>query len=98
MGSRWLLGVLLLSGAGSMVMPAVAQSPAPEAPAGFTTPTLVANPGSQSVSNGLAEPSGDNFALDQKVYETAHDVTTGLGPIFNGRACAECHQNPVSGG
>jgi CxxC motif-containing protein (DUF1111 family) len=25
-------------------------------------------------------------------------VNSGLGPVFNGRACAECHQNPVSGG
>ena len=22
----------------------------------------------------------------------------GLGPVFNARACADCHQNPVSGG
>src|ERR1700732_3269314 len=75
-----------------------AQPPATEAPAGFDTPTLVKNPGSKSQSNGIAEPTGDNFALDQQVYETQHDVTTGLGPVFNGRACAECHQNPVSGG
>jgi CxxC motif-containing protein (DUF1111 family) len=32
------------------------------------------------------------------VYETQKDVTSGLGPVFNARACAECHQNPVSGG
>src|SRR6202011_1761512 len=38
------------------------------------------------------------FALDQQIYETLHDVNTGLGPVYNGRACAECHQNPVSGG
>src|ERR1700686_2152993 len=75
-----------------------AQPPATEAPAGFDTPTLVKNPGSKSQSNGIAEPTGDNFALDQQVYETLHDVNSGLGPVFNGRACAECHQNPVSGG
>jgi len=51
-----------------------------------------------SVSNGIVEPVGDQFALDQQIYETQHDVTTGLGPVYNGRACAECHQNPVSGG
>jgi CxxC motif-containing protein (DUF1111 family) len=45
----------------------------------------------------LLEPPGDSFALDQKIYETQHDVSTGLGPVFNGRSCAECHQNPVSG-
>src|ERR1700736_1100774 len=75
-----------------------APPPATEAPAGFDTPTLVLNPGSKSSSNGLVEPSGDTFVLDQQIYETLHDVNTGLGPVYNGRACAECHQNPVSGG
>jgi len=74
-----------------------AQAPA-EAPAGFDTPTLVNGPGSKSSSNGIAEPPGDRFALDQQIYETAHDVNTGLGPVFNARACVDCHQNPVSGG
>jgi hypothetical protein len=59
---------------------------------------LVENPGSQSVSNGIAEPAGDSFALDQQIYELTHDVNSGLAPVFNARACADCHQNPVSGG
>jgi CxxC motif-containing protein (DUF1111 family) len=72
--------------------------PPAQAPAGFDTPTLVGNPGSKSSSNGLVQPPGDTFALDQKIYETAHDASTGLGPVFNARACVDCHQNPVSGG
>jgi len=87
-----LLGVL------AAACPAMAQPSATEAPAGFDTPTLAANPGSQSTSNGIAEPPGDTYALDQQIYELIHDVNTGLGPVYNGRACAECHQNPVSGG
>jgi CxxC motif-containing protein (DUF1111 family) len=75
-----------------------APSVATEAPAGFDTPTLVASPGSKSSSNGIAEPPGDSYAHDQQIYETLHDVTTGLGPLYNARACADCHQNPVSGG
>jgi CxxC motif-containing protein (DUF1111 family) len=75
----------------------VAQQRATEAPTGFDTPTLAQNPGSQSQSNGIAEPPGDTYALDQKAYEKIHDVNDGLGPVYNGRACAECHQNPVSG-
>ena len=75
-----------------------AQQAATEAPAGFDTPTLLDHPGSQSTSNGIEEPPGDTFARDQQTYERTHDVTTGLGPVYNGRACAECHQNPVSGG
>jgi CxxC motif-containing protein (DUF1111 family) len=78
-----------------------AQQPAPtEAPAGFDTPTLaVQNAGSQSSSNGIAEPPGDTFVLDQQIFERREDVNTpGLGPLFNATSCSECHQNPVSGG
>ena len=89
---------VLLLGVIAVACPAIAQQSATEAPAGFDTPTLAANPGSQSTINGIAEPSGDTYALDQQIYELIHDVNTGLGPVYNGRACAECHQNPVSGG
>src|SRR6202166_1488329 len=89
---------VLLLGVTVMGLTGIAQQSATEAPAGFDTPTLAQNAGSQSKSNGLTEPSGDTFALDQQNYERVHDVSTGLGPVYNGRACAECHQNPVSGG
>src|SRR5256885_7647944 len=49
-----------------------------EAPAGFDTPTLSQNQGSESISNGIAEPRGDTFALDQQKLEEAHDVNSGL--------------------
>src|SRR5580704_14630334 len=85
----------------------VAQQAATEAPAGFTTPTLgqtlsptgelTATAGSQSVSNGIAEPPGDTFALDQAQFERRHDPSTGLGPLFNATACVECHNNGVAG-
>jgi CxxC motif-containing protein (DUF1111 family) len=75
-----------------------AQQSAVEAPTGFDTPTHAQNPGSQSTNNGIAQPPGDDYALDQARFEQDHDISTGLGPVFNARACAECHQNPVSGG
>src|SRR5580704_13570276 len=85
----------------------IAQQSATEAPAGFTTPALgqtvgatgelTENPGSQSVSNGIAEPPGDTFALDQAQFERRHDPSTGLGPVFNGTSCVECHNNGVAG-
>jgi CxxC motif-containing protein (DUF1111 family) len=84
--------VVVLSG---IVM--VAQQTAVDAPAGFDTPTLARNQGSQSTSNGIPEPPGDTYALDQQAFENAHDPSTGLGPVFNARACVDCHQNPVSG-
>jgi CxxC motif-containing protein (DUF1111 family) len=89
---------ILLTGVMAFGLAGVAQQSATEAPAGFDTPTLAQNPGSQSVSNGIAEPPGDTYALDQTRFEQDHDASTGLGPVFNARACADCHQNPVSGG
>src|SRR5437016_1763952 len=74
------------------------QSPATEAPTGFDTPVVSANPGSLSVSNGIAEPPGDTFALDQKIFEQREGVDKGLGPVFNMSSCVDCHLNPVSGG
>src|ERR1700688_4754414 len=71
------------------------QQSANEAPAGFNTPSFN---GAQSVSNGIAEPAGDTFALDQQVYELNHSVQTGLGPVYNAPACVSCHENPNSGG
>jgi CxxC motif-containing protein (DUF1111 family) len=95
---KWLSGAVILVGVMAIALAVVAQQAPTEAPAGFDTPTLAQNPGSSSVSNGIAEPPGDSYALDQTKFELDHDASTGLGPVFNARACADCHQNPVSGG
>ena len=34
---------------------------------------LTGKPGVQSVSNGIAEPPGDTFALDQAQFKRPHD-------------------------
>ncbi len=91
----------------ALAVAAIAQREAADAPAGFTTPTLgqtvdltgelTGQPGSQSVSNGIAEPPGDTFALDQAQFERRHDASTGLGPVFNATSCVECHNNGVTG-
>ena len=71
---------------------------ATEAPTGFKTPTYSEDPGSQSTNNGLVPPPGDSFAEDQATFEEEEGVNDGLGPVFNARSCADCHQNPVTGG
>jgi len=76
----------------------IAQQTATEAPAGFDTPTRGQNQGSQSLSNGIPEPPGDTFALDQTRFERRNGVDDGLGPVFNASSCADCHLNPVTGG
>jgi CxxC motif-containing protein (DUF1111 family) len=82
-----------------IVLAALAQQAATEAPTGFDTPAVVSNPGSQSESNGIPESPGDTYAVDQKIFEAVEDpATNGLGPVFNATSCAGCHQNPVTGG
>ena len=61
-GKYW-SAVITVCGASIAAAVAVAQQAATEAPTGFDTPTLVENPGSRSVSNGIVEPPGDSFAL-----------------------------------
>ena len=87
-----LFATLIVLGTGLATV--IAKSPT-EASAGFNTPSFN---GSQSVSNGIVEPSGDTFAKDQEVYEENHSVQTGLGPVYNATACVSCHENPNSGG
>jgi CxxC motif-containing protein (DUF1111 family) len=87
---------LLVAASGALMI--VRSDSGQEAPAAFATPTLQQNPGSQSVSNGIAEPPNDTFALDQASFEEEEGVDTGLGPVYNARSCADCHQGPVTGG
>jgi CxxC motif-containing protein (DUF1111 family) len=55
-----------------------------EAPTGFDNGT-----------NGFE--SQTNFDLDRAQFEAREEIPDGLGPVYNAQACAECHQNPVSG-
>ncbi len=90
------VAALCLAAAASIAV--IAQDrPFKEAPAGFDTPTLAINPGSQSISNGIEEPAGDSFALDQARFEQNHDASDGLGPLFNATSCGTCHANGVTG-
>jgi CxxC motif-containing protein (DUF1111 family) len=95
--SAWLLAIL-----GLALIAVYAVTPT-EAPAGFTTPTNCPTtnlpPGvGACASNGMPEPNGDSFAIDQAHFEEQEDLTDGLGPVYNDKSCVNCHQNPVSGG
>ncbi len=68
------------------ITPAVkSQSGPTEAPAGFDNQT-----------NGFTTQS--EFNADKTTFEGQDQVADGLGPVYNAQSCAECHQNPVSGG
>jgi CxxC motif-containing protein (DUF1111 family) len=64
---------------------AVQGQSATEAPAGFDNRT-----------NGFL--SQTDFDAARAVFEERDNIAKGLGPVYNAQSCAECHQNPVTGG
>ena len=58
---------------------------ATEAPTGFDT-----------LTNGLVTQAVHDG--DRATFEERDDVVRGLGPMYNAQSCAECHNNPVTGG
>src|SRR5438309_8026528 len=67
-----------------MSRPVESQS-ATEAPTGMDT-----------LTNGLVTQAVHDG--DRDTFEERDGVTKGLGPVYNAQACAECHNNPVTGG
>lgn len=61
-----------------------AQQPA-DAPTGYDNQT-----------NGLVDQK--THASDQVAFDRVLAVDDGLGPLYNGQSCRECHENPTSGG
>jgi CxxC motif-containing protein (DUF1111 family) len=73
-----------------------------EAPTASPPPEASLTP---PVSFGLGGPLGmlnfDQrrlFARGRVVFNAFFSPDSGLGPLFNGRSCAECHEDPVPGG
>src|SRR5437762_12900393 len=47
---------------------------------------------------GLTPGERAQFMEGKKVFERVFEPKDGLGPLFNGNSCAECHESPVVGG
>ncbi len=47
---------------------------------------------------GLDADQRSQFDRGRAVFDQVFTAETGLGPLFNGTACATCHAQPVSGG
>ena len=56
-----------------------------EAPAGF-----------DGLTNGFVDQA--TLDMDRATFEERDGVDEGLGPVYNAQSCAECHQNPLTGG
>jgi len=88
MSATWRAGVVAGAGAFSIFLIAAllcfAQQPA-DAPTGYDNQT-----------NGLVDQK--THASDQVAFDRVLGVDDGLGPLYNGQSCRECHENPTSGG
>src|SRR5438105_15441417 len=58
---------------------------ATEAPTGF-----------DNLTNGFTDQA--TFNANLATFEERDTIAKGLGPVYNTQSCAECHQNPVTGG
>ena len=47
---------------------------------------------------GLTPEQLADFEGGREVFETVFTPETGLGPLFNANSCAECHEDPLTGG
>jgi hypothetical protein len=89
MRQKFIAVLVLLVAIVAVGLAGLAQDAPTEAPARFDTPTLVQNPGSQSHSNGIAQPAGDTtpttkestkqLTIPARVWDPC--LTAGLAPI-----------------
>src|SRR6185369_2505645 len=86
MEKKWVRRLLVTNGIVLAVVaaPLVYAVTATEAPAGF-----------DNLTNGFESQA--QFDLDKANFDEREEIADGLGPVYNAQACAECHQNPVSG-
>ena len=47
---------------------------------------------------GLDQAQRDQFERGKVIFNREFEPETGLGPLFNAKACGECHEDPVAGG
>jgi CxxC motif-containing protein (DUF1111 family) len=79
------LVLLLLAAPVAAATVATAAITAVEAPTGF-----------DDLTNDMVSQS--QFDADRETFEERESAADGLGPVYNAQACAECHENPVTGG
>lgn len=78
------IGVVVTAVVGTLTLSVEGQTGATEAPAGF-----------DNLTNGFVDQA--TFDAAKLVFEEREGIDEGLGPVYNAQACAECHQNPVTG-
>jgi CxxC motif-containing protein (DUF1111 family) len=65
-------------------------------PVAWTQGSDEAPTGFDDLTNGFT--TQQQFDSDRAVFDSVKLKADGLGPVYNGQACGQCHQNPTSGG
>lgn len=90
---RWLTGIAVIVTAALVV-----------AVASVEPPRAAAQPPGQGGTEfgdplpGLTAEEHDLFLEGKAGFENVEGIASGLGPVFNGTSCAECHSSPATGG
>src|SRR5947209_4566205 len=93
MTRRKLSLILCIAGMAILAVVGIAQT-ATQAPAAFATP--INNDQSGAISNGFT--TNATFSADEAIFMEEEDIGVGLGPVYNARACVDCHAQPNVGG
>ncbi len=88
-----LLGLLSAASAVAQLVP-----PRPPGPPPVPVLAMPATQGFGAPLTGLTRDLIDAFSDGRMEFIKVETVEGGLGPIFNGRSCAECHTAPAVGG
>jgi CxxC motif-containing protein (DUF1111 family) len=63
----------------------------------YPSPTE-ARTGIDNITADWATANQAQHIADQETFEEHDGLAQGLGPVFNMRSCADCHQQPITGG
>jgi CxxC motif-containing protein (DUF1111 family) len=96
MKERILVGVLAISGVVvAQVLPGPVTGPRFQPPLVAPAPN---NPGFGAPLAGLTLDEMAAFNAGREEFTSVETPEEGLGPIFNGRSCVQCHNTPAPGG
>jgi CxxC motif-containing protein (DUF1111 family) len=96
--------VVALLAAIAVTLPTFAQRGRPSAPPPNPQPPQQQPPPVVQVTTfglplrGLSAADNEKFADGREEFRQVETVTEGLGPVFNGRSCGECHSAGALGG
>ena len=99
MDKKWIVIAVAFSG---MVFAQVGPPPGPGGPQPPGPPQPPANPAPQTGLGaplaGLTPQQMAAFNAGRREFVSVETPEEGLGPLFNGRSCVECHSTPAAGG